>query len=40
MPKKKKKKVQTIKIKAKNGRLALSSKCVVCGRFMKKQEAE
>ena len=31
-------------IKAKNGRLALSSKCVVCGskksRFMKEQEAK
>ena len=31
-------------IKTKNGRLALSSKCVVCGskksRFMKEQEAE
>ena len=31
-------------IKTKNGRLALSSKCVICGskklRFMKEQEAE
>ena len=42
--KKKKKNKDAKMVKTKNGRLALSSKCAVCGskksRFMKEQEAE